>query len=78
MKSNDRMTVLRAVVSGLEAMHGHGMAHLDIKQENTMLEAWSFEDVDDPVLELDVEDVKLGDFGFSLHLGASETAPADW
>ncbi len=71
------MTIFSAVAAGLEALHADGIAHLDVKPENVLLEPWSFGEADEEVEDLDIEDVKLGDFGMSEPLTACEGVPAD-
>ena len=63
--------MLIGTARGLKALHGAGFAHLDIKPENLMMEP----EVCHPMmLDVDAEDVKLGDFGMSQRVAPGKEA----
>ena len=72
MAPNKRRAILQGIVSGLGAMHAAGIAHLDIKPENVMVQHAS--SAFDTSLG-DVPHVRIGDFGMSRSLGSHEQAP---
>ena len=69
MNAGTRRAILQGVASGLEAMHAAGVAHLDVKPENVLIEPKRSENY--PMMLEDV-DVRLADFGMSQALANDE------
>ncbi len=70
MDCYNRLAILKGIASGLESMHTAGIAHLDIKPANVMVEPECHHEA--ARIILDDNEVRLGDFGLCRPLAAGQ------
>ncbi len=73
MDRHNRLDILKGIASGLESMHAAGIAHLDIKPANVLVEPECPNQAD--WIILDDSEVRLGDFGLCTPLAAGQQIP---